>query len=242
MKSSSLLAALFIAIAIAAAGWFIGDGFVEGRKGDRFVTVKGVSEREVKADLALWPLRYVATGNQLADLQKVLREQTAQIRGFLVNAGIAEDAIEIQGVEVTDVAAQAWREGPVRNRFIVAQTLVVRSSDVDAIDAASRDLGELLDAGIVLATDYGPQSNAPNYLFTRLSEIKPDMIAEATRNARAAAAQFAADSDSRLGGIRRANQGVFQILPRLPVGGMPGEKQVEKTVRVVSTIEYYLED
>ncbi|HEX6927788.1 MAG TPA: SIMPL domain-containing protein [Gammaproteobacteria bacterium] len=242
MNISRLLAALSLAVAIALAGWFVGDGFMQGRKGDRFVTVKGVSEREVTADLALWPLRYVATGNELAAVQKTLREQTAQIREFLTNAGIPDDAIEIQGVEVTDVAAQAWREGPVRNRFIVAQTLIVRGTDVKVIETASRSIGELLDAGIVLSTDYGPQSNSPNYIFTRLTQIKPEMIAEATRNARAAAEQFAADSGSHLGGIRRANQGVFQILPRIAVGGMPEEKQVEKTVRVVSTVEYYLED
>lgn len=242
MKSANFIAALLLALGFALAGWFVGNGFLQGRMDDRFVTVKGVSEREVKADLAVWPLRYVATGNELAAVRETLRGQTETVRGFLAAAGIPGEAVRNHSVEVTDVAAQAWREGPVQNRFIVAQTLIVRSENVDTIEAASRNLGELLDAGIVLANDYGPQSNTPSYLFTDLTDIKPGMIAEATRNARAAAEQFAADSGSRLGGIRRANQGVFQILPRDPVGGMSEEKQVEKTVRVVSTIDYFLED
>ncbi len=236
------LVALIVAVGIAAAGAFVGGGFLKSRLDDRFVTVKGISEREVQADLALWPLRYVATGNELSAVQDQLRAQAVQIKEFLLDAGIPEDAVEVQGIEVTDVAAQAWREGPVQNRFIVAQTLLVRSQDVETVKSASQRMGELLDAGIVLANDYGPQSNVPSYLFTGLTAIKPDMIAEATKNARAGAEQFAADSGSRLGGIRRANQGLFQILPRDPVAGMMEEKQVDKTVRVVSTIEYYLED
>lgn len=238
----ALLVAIIVALGIAAAGAFVGGGFLKSRLDDRFVTVKGVSEREVAADLALWPLRYVATGNELSAVQDRLRQQTAQIQQFLRDANIPDNAVEVQGIEVTDVAAQAWREGPVQNRFIVAQTLLVRSTDVDAVKAASQRMGELLDAGTVLANDYGPQSNVPSYLFTGLTAIKPAMIAEATKNARAGAEQFAADSGSRLGGIRRANQGLFQILPRDPVAGTMEEKQVDKTVRVVSTIEYYLED
>jgi hypothetical protein len=118
----------------------------------------------------------------------------------------------------------------------------VRSVDVDAIEAASQRVGELLDAGIVLSNDQGPQSNVPSYLFTKLNDVKPAMNAEATQNARAAAEQFAADSGSRLGGIRHANQGLFQILPRDPVAGISEEKQTDKIVRVVSTIDYLLQD
>jgi len=239
---SRIIPALLVAAGLALAGWFVGHGFLESRPASRYVTVKGISERPAKADLAIWPLRFVATGNDLAAVQTTLRKQNDVIRAFLRAASIAEDAVEVQGLEVTDVTAQAWRDAPVQNRFIVAQTLVVRSIDVDAIKAASQRVGELLDAGIVLSNDQGPQSNVPSYVFTKLNEIKPAMIAEATQNARAAAQQFAADSGSRLGGIRHANQGLFQIQPRDPVGGISEEKQIDKIVRVVSTIDYLLED
>lgn len=241
MRILGTFVTLVAALAIAAAGWFIGDGLRTARMDDRYVTVKGLAEREVQADLAVWPIRYVATGNALADVQATLRRQTEVIRGFLEKAGISGAEIELAGVEVTDVAAQAWRDGPVRERFIVAQTLMVRTGKVAAVEAASRNLGELLEAGIVLSSDYGP-ANKPSYVFTGLNDIKPEMIAEATRNARAGAEQFAADSGSRLGSIRRANQGLFQILPRNQVSGITESQELEKTVRVVTTLEFYLED
>lgn len=239
---SRIIPALLVAAGLAIAGWFVGHGFLESRPASRYVTVKGISERPARADLAIWPLRFVATGNELAAVQATLRKQNDVIRTFLREARVAEDAVEVQGLEVTDVTAQAWRDAPVQNRFIVAQTLVVRSTDVDAIKGASQRVGELLDAGIVLSNDQGPQSNVPSYVFTKLNDIKPAMIAEATQNARAAAQQFATDSGSRLGGIRHANQGLFQILPRDPVAGISEEKQIDKIVRVVSTIDYLLED
>lgn len=241
MRIIGTFVTLVAGLAIAAAGWFIADGLRTARMDDRYVTVKGLAEREVQADLALWPIRYVATGNALADVQATLREQTAVIRAFLERAGISGEEVELAGVEVTDVAAQAWRDGPVRERFIVAQTLMVRTAKVAAVEAASRNIGELLEAGIVLSSDYGP-ANKPSYVFTGLNDIKPEMIAAATRNARSGAEQFAADSGSRLGAIRRANQGLFQILPRNQVSGISESQELEKTVRVVSTLEFYLED
>ena len=130
--------------------------------------------------------------------------------------------------------------GPVDSRFIVAQTLMARSTNVDQIAAAGQRLSQLVDAGVVLSNEFGP--GGPVYLFTKLNEIKPQMIAEATRNARAAAEQFAKDSGARIGGIRRANQGLFEILPRDRAPQLTEETQIEKTVRVVSTVDYLLLD
>jgi hypothetical protein len=232
-----ILLAIIVASSIALAGWFVGRGFAVGRSEDRFVSVKGVAERQVKADLALWPLRFVATGNELGTAQaKIVRDSQA-ILAFLAAAGIAADAVEVQGLEVTDLLAQAYRSGPVESRFIVAQTLMLRSEDVDRVAALSQKLGDLVAAGVVLSSD-GQQG--PFYLFTRLNDIKPAMIAEATGNARAGAEQFAADAQSRLAGIRRASQGVFQILPRDDAPGQLESKQVNKTIRVVSTVDYLL--
>lgn len=235
-------AALVVAAGIALSGWFVGQGFLEGRQADRYVTVKGFAERIVKADLALWPMRFVATGNDLTRVQEKLRSDAAAVLAFLADAGIPREAVELQNVEVTDLLAQAYRSGPVESRFIVAQTLMVRTDDVDRIIQASQKLDALVDAGVVLSSEMGPSGSGPFYLFTRLNDLKPEMIAEATRNARAAALQFAEDSGSALGGIRTANQGLFQILPRDDTPGMMEPRQVMKTVRVVSTIQYLLLD
>lgn len=234
-----LAAALAVAVGIALAGVFVRDGLIEARTGDRTVSVKGLAEREVRADLAIWPLRFVATSNDLAEAQTKIKTDAEAVRTFLTGAGVAADDIEVQSLEVTDLLAQAYRQGPVESRFIISQTLAVRSPDVDTVVTASQRIGDLVEAGVILS---GEGIQGPFYLFTGLNQIKPAMLADATANARDAAEQFAKDAASRIGGIRRARQGVFQILPRDKAPGLQEQKQVFKTVRVVSTIDYALVD
>jgi hypothetical protein len=228
--------AALIGFGLILGGYFIGDGFEEGRRNQHFVTVKGLAERIVRADLAIWPLRFTATGNNLADVQAQIDEDVAAIRAFLLERGLPQDALEPQRVEVTDLLAQPYRpEGVGENRFIIAQTMLVRTDRVDLVEALNQETGELVRRGIVLQDTGGP-----TYLFTRLNDIKTEMIAEATRAARATAEQFAEDADSDLAGIRQANQGVFQILPRDEAPGLMESSQVDKKIRVVSTIDYLL--
>jgi len=231
-----------LAVGIALGGFFIGRGFVQSRTADRFVTVKGVAEREVKADLALWPIRFVAASNNLSQAQAEIARSTRQVVALLIRHAIDTSAVEVQGLEVQDAFANPYREGPVTNRFIVTQTIMVRSTVPDSIMAASQRVGDLLDAGVLLSSGYGPGGPAgtPTFLFTRLNDLKPAMIAEATAAAREAAGQFAADAGTTLGGIRQANQGVFVILPRDQASGVTEESQLFKTVRVVATVDYYL--
>ncbi|MBL8660475.1 MAG: SIMPL domain-containing protein [Rhodospirillales bacterium] len=235
---SALVAAAVLAAGMVVAAWVIADGLREVRTGERTVAVKGLAERDVKADLALWPMRFVATSNALDEAQAKIAADATTIAAFLGQAGIGREEIAVQSIEVTDLLAQAYRSGPVESRFIVAQTLMVRSPEVDRIAAASQKVGDLVARGVVLSGD-GPAAG-PAYVFTGLNAIKPGMIAEATRNARAAAEQFATDSASHLGGIRTASQGLFQILPRDDAPGETESRQINKTVRVVATLEYAL--
>ena len=149
--------------------------------------------------------------------------------------------VGVGGFEVTDALAQLYRSGPVESRFVMAQTLVVRSPDVDGVAALAQRVGELVSQGVVLSSD-GGTAGGPVYLFTALNDAKPEMVAEATRNARASAEQFAADSGSRLGDIRSASQGLFQILARDDAPGLMEPFQIAKRLRVVSTVEYFLTD
>ncbi|MCW9708224.1 SIMPL domain-containing protein [Fodinibius salsisoli] len=239
-SQNNLFIAVIITVGLSLAGWFIGNGFMEARSGNRFVTVKGVSERDVMADVALWPIRFVAAGNDLNAVQRKITEDRNQIQSFLEGHGIATDAIELQNLEVTDRTAQSYQSGSYTNRFILAQTLMVRSEDVSKIDEASQDVGQLVEGGVIINNQYS--GGGPTYLFNSLTELKPEMIAEATKNARSSAEQFARDSGSELAGIRRANQGVFVILARDKAPMLQEEKQIRKTVRVVSTLDYYLEE
>jgi len=239
-ERTSHVGAFAVALGIALAGFFVGRGFVDGRGADRFVTVKGVAERDVSADAALWPLRYVATDDDLALAQAKIEASRKAIVAFAARCGIDTSAVQLQGLEVQDRLANAWGEGKVASRFTITQTLMIRSEDVDRVQTASQRVGELVDAGVVLSSS-GGWSGGPTFLFTRLNDFKPDMIAEATAAAREAAEKFAQDSGARLGDIRRASQGVFEILPRDRAPGVSEESQPEKTLRVVSTVEWSLE-
>lgn len=241
MNRDNLIAAGLLALGLIISGWFIGHGFMEGRSTDRYVTVKGIAERDVVADIGLWPLRYVAADNDLAGAQARINGSRESVIAYLTLNGIPREAIRVQRLEVTDMAANPWRNGAYENRFIVAQTLMVRTGQPELIRTASQGVGDLVESGVVLSYE-GAMQGGPTYLFTGLSDLKPAMIAEATANARNAAEQFARDSGSRLGGIRSANQGVFVINPRDSAPGIEESSQINKTVRVVSTIDYFLED
>lgn len=240
-----LPAALLLAIGMGLAGWFVAEGLRAHGTADRYVSVKGISEREVKADLAIWPLAFVVGGDDLVEVQRDLERNARLITGFLTDAGFAEEEIEPQDLRVTDRQAQVYNSGPLSGpRFIASQTIVLRSTEVDAVAELSGQLGSLVSQGVVLGNDpnnYSP-TTGPSFLFTELTAIKPEMIAEATANARQGAEQFAADSGAAVGGIRVANQGIFQILPRDDAPGIYEPAQLHKKVRVVSTIEFFLED
>ncbi len=238
--SRGWLAAGLIAVGMIGAGYLGGHGFAEGRLGDRYVTVKGVAERDVEADLAIWNLQFTAGGNDLASVQRTIDGNVELTLAFLERNGIARDLVSMAGLRVVDADANPYRQGPVTNRYSVTQSILVRSEEPRVVEAASQNISELVEAGVVLVSgqEYGP--GGPTFLFRGLNDIKPDMIAEATARAREAAQEFARDSETHLGGIRRANQGVFEILPRDPAPGIQESNRIEKTVRVVSTVEYYL--
>lgn len=237
-----LFAALIVATGLGVAGWEIGGGFAAGRAADRYVTVKGISEREVSADLAVWPLRLTASSDDLAKAHAQLEASLAAVREFLSREGIDLSESEVQSFSVSDAKAREYGGNTSgQDRFVIQQTLVVRSREPAKIQAASGKVGELVGAGVVLTSGNTYGAGGPVFIFSGLSELKPAMIAEATARAREAAARFAVDSGSALGRLRRANQGLFEILPRDPIPGASESSQLRKTVRVVSTLEYLLE-
>jgi hypothetical protein len=236
----AFLAALVLAAGIAVAGWFVGDGFLRGRSADRFVTVKGVAEREVKADVALWPLRFVVTDDDLNRAQQRITESAAKVYEFLGRQGIDKAQAQLQGLEVVDLLTNQYGERSSTSRYIITQTIMVRSSEVDVVFNATQKVGDLVGAGVVLSSRGEFGGEGPTFLFTRLNDAKPEMIAEATASARVAAEQFAKDSGSALGTIRNASQGVFVILPRDQAPGVQEQQQLFKILRVVTTVEYFL--
>ena len=242
MTDRSSLAAFVLALGIAIAGGLVGWGFASGRSADRYVEVKGLAEREVTADLALWPLRFVASAGELAAAQAQITRSYQEVLAFLKRQGIDASATQLQNLQVSDSNTNQYQREGVGPRFVIEQTVMVRLNKPEVVRDASQRVGELVAAGVVLSSQGGEYgAGGPTFVFTRLNELKPAMIAEATANARAAADQFARDSGSGLGGIRQANQGVFVILPRDQAPGVSESSQLQKTVRVVSTVQYFLD-
>jgi len=239
-----------LALGLIVGGWVLGAQIKATRLSDRYVTVKGLVERKVKSDLAIWPLSYKEAGDDLSVVYAKTEADKKAILEFLTQQGIQSSEIELGMVRVVDKQAEEYGGGNrAPQRYIVEQQITVRTPRVDQVAAAAQKTMQLLQKGIVLNSERG---QGLIYKFNGLNSIKPDMITEATRNARAAADRFALDSGSKVGSIRQANQGVFSILPADQGSDTsePGESGYEnfsadsslmKTVRVVTTVEYYLD-
>jgi hypothetical protein len=225
----------FILLGLAALGFLLGQAAIRFKEYERTVTAKGLSEREYPADIVIWPLQFTEAGNDLGALYGQLEVNADRIRDHLHAAGIEDAEISLSTPAITDKSAQNWGEsGRAEFRFMALQTVTVYSSDVERVRAAMGGLVELGKQGIVFSGDM--YQNPVEYLFTRLNEVKPEMIEEATRAAREIGVKFAEDSQSKLGKIRTASQGQFSIEPR------DTNNPHIKKVRVVSTVEYYLSD
>src|SRR6516164_4631264 len=243
-----LLGAL-LALGLIVGGWVLGAEIKATRLGDRYVTVKGLVERKVKSDLAIWPLSYKEAGDDLSSVYAKTEADRKVVLQFLDQEGIQSSEIELGVVHVVDTQANEYGGGNrAPHRYIVEQGITVRTKRVDQVAVAAQKTMQLLQKGIILNSNPG---QGLVYKFTGLNSIKPDMITEATRNARAAADRFASDSGSKVGSIRQANQGTFSILPADQGGDAGGgeggggyynaDASLMKTVRIVTTVQYYLE-
>ncbi|MEB2346696.1 MAG: SIMPL domain-containing protein [Deltaproteobacteria bacterium] len=230
-RSSPVLAALLLGLGVAAAGWLGAQGLARLRTQDRFVTVKGSAERIVDADLVVWPLPHTVVGNDLADVQSQLEANSETVRSFFQQAGFGADEIVVSPPRLEDRWAYSYGDQRPPERYRYSTTVTLRTSRVAEALAALRRSGELVSRGVLIG-----EGSTPEFAYTGLNEIKPELIAEATANARKSAEQFANDSGARLAGIRTANQGVVSIEDR-----DQGSPQVKK-VRVVTTVEYFLRD
>lgn len=234
-KASSVILAAGIVIGLSLLALLLGRSVVEFKAWDRVVTVKGLSEKEYLADTVIWPLQFTVADNDVGGLYKTIEEQSSQIKDFLIAAGVQENEISIGEPAITDkLANQYGGNANVQFRYTANQTVTVYSDRVEHIRKLMSSSSQLVQKGIVLSTQsYEAQTE---YVFTRLNEVKPEMIEQATLNAREVAQKFAKDSESKLGKIKRANQGQFSISAR--------DKQHPhiKKIRVVSTIQYTLVD
>ncbi len=234
-KIEIIILGVCIFLGLTVLGFFISSATQKFKMFDRSVTVKGLSEKEYMADIVIWPIQFTVADNDLTSLYHSLEQQSVIIKEFLIEMGLKQDEISTTVPSITDKSAQSYgNTGNTQFRYVASQTVTVYSGNFEATRQVMNSLSTLGKEGIVFSgADYRASTQ---YLFTRLNEIKPEMIEEATTKAREVALKFAEDSQSRLGKIKRASQGQFSI------GVRDANNPHIKKVRVVSTIEYYLTD
>jgi len=225
----------FLCAGLVSVGLLVSNGALKIKSMDRTVTVKGLSERELPANIAIWPIRFSEADNDLTHLYSVIQEKTDIIVEFLKANGFGEGDISISQPAIVDRQAQGYADSNrIKFRYSASSTVSVYSDKVDAVRETMKKVVELGKRGIAIGgQNYQTKTQ---FLFKKLNEIKPGMIEEATKNARKVAEKFAKDSNSKLGKIKKARQGQFSINDR------DSNTAYIKKVRVVSTLEYYLAD
>ncbi len=228
---SALLIMLGILVGLIGHGFLMKMGIVSYADKDRYVSVKGLSEREVMVDQVVWPILFKEVGNDLSELYVAVNKKNETILKFLKDNGISSEEISVSPVSVNDREADRWSTNEIPYRYQLTSVITVSSNQVVKVRELISRQDELLEAGIVCGSDWEHQIT---YNFNGLNELKPEMVEEATRNARTVAEKFASDSESTLGGIRTATQGQFSIVDR------DEYTPYVKKVRVVTTVEYFL--
>lgn len=234
-NAGAFILGIFIFIGLSVLGYLLGSAAIEFKQYERSVTVKGLSAREYNADIVIWPIQFTAASNNLETLYNLIEKNTSKIKEFLVKNGVNSQEITFASPAITDKSAQQYdNHATAVFRYTAFQTVTVYSKNIEAVRAVMSKLSELGKQGIVFTG--GNYQLQTEYSFTRLNEVKPKMIEEATRKAREVAEKFASDSQSKLGKIKRASQGQFSISSR------DKNNPHIKKVRVVTTVEYYLSD
>ncbi|HLW09003.1 MAG TPA: SIMPL domain-containing protein [Fermentimonas sp.] len=229
-----ILESIILAAGLVVLGFLLNSGINRFTDRDRVVTVKGLAEMEVTADKVIWPLMYKDIGNDMAILYTNIQSKNKTIVDFLLSNGISREEISIAPPEIIDLEAERYINQAIQNRYNATSVITVTSSDVDKIRKLISEQTELLRQGVAITG--GDYRYNTTYEYTGLNSIKPQMIEEATKNAREAAEKFALDSGSKLGKIRNASQGQFTITDR------DANTPHIKNVRVVTTINYYLKN
>ncbi len=233
MEKNKLTGTIILSVAIILCGIMLPIAVKNFRDYDRSVTVKGLSEKEVKADKAIWNLTYKLGSDSLTELTANMDKNEKTILEFLKKGGISEDEISINVPLISDKLAKEWNSDR-KMRYISTCGITVCTKNVDVVTHLSANVSELLKKGIILGTGEYNDDISATYLFEGLNDIKPAMIHEATANARLAAEQFAKDSGSKIGKIKTASQGTFSIENR------DANTPQIKTIRVVTYLTYYL--
>lgn len=232
-----LIAAVLIAAGVAAAGFFVSNGLERFRMADRSVTVKGLAEKDVESDFAVWTLSFRRAGAEFNGVQQALAGDREKVLAFLRARGFTDEEMQVRPLQVQDLLAREYAQGNVPFRFNGTGQVLVRTSRVAVVETAALALDPLIQAGVQLGSE--GQAGGPRYQLRGFNDAKAPLLAEATRNAREQAEKFAAEAGAKLGPLKSANQGVIRITGDDGNDFDDGSSR-GKRLRVVSTFEYEL--
>jgi uncharacterized protein len=249
-KRFLLISSIALVIGISLGSLILGRALKRFKSEDRYISVKGFSEREVKSDFVVWTITTRIANNDLSEGSKSIEDAKNKVIDFLIKNNIKQDEIIQKNLIVNDKKAQEYGNNNLGDsyRFIIDKIIQVRSTDVDNIQKVSRLTDDLLKAGVVLSSG-NESGGSVRFIFTKLNDIKPEMLIEAIGNAKNAAVQFTKESGTKLGGLRKANQGLFSIVDRdeylsgqseggyYPMSG----SDLFKKIRVVVNVDYSIE-
>ncbi|MFI3262081.1 MAG: SIMPL domain-containing protein [Rikenellaceae bacterium] len=235
-KSTVILSSIILSLGMVILGAFLKSGIVSFKDSERVVLVKGLSERTVLADNVIWPIKYELGSNNLSALYDDIEESNKKIISFLEKNGISKDEVTIPMPVVQDLYADRYSNtSQIKFRYYINSTVTVSSKKVEEVRKAMTKVSDLIKAGLAISSEKYGMSQV-KFLYNSLNDIKPEMIEEATKSAREAAEKFAKDSNSNIGKIKTASQGQFSI------NDQNADTPHIKTIRVVTTVQYYLKD
>jgi hypothetical protein len=233
------LTALLVAAGIAVAGFAVSQGLERFRMADRTVTVKGLAEKDVESDFAIWTLSFRRAGAEFSGVQQALAADREKVVAFLKARGFTDEELESRPLQVQDLLAREYAQGNVPFRFNGTGQVLVKSPRVAEVEKAALAVDPLIQDGVQLGGENEGARSGPRFQLRGFNDVKAPLLAEATRNAREQAEKFAAEAGAQLGPLKNANQGVIRIT------GDDGNDYDDgssrgKRLRVVSTFEYEL--
>ena len=234
MRQSFLIPSIVLALGLIIGGWVLGHQFFKSRMANKYVTVKGLAEMPVKADLGVWSLESNNDGDSFDGVRNELNRQAQTIQSWLKQKGFADGEIKVETINVRRNYYTQNGQPPYNGSVKVS----LQTSKVDELETASGSTSELLDRGVFLNGD--EWTIRPKFYFTKINDVKSELLAEATKAARSSAEQFANDSGAKVGGIKQANQGIIVLMPGNRIEESH-EFYKDKIARVVSTIDYYIQ-
>jgi uncharacterized protein len=237
---SRILPAVLVAVGLILGGWFIGQGLQGFRQAERVLTIKGLAEQDIVSDYAVWTLSFRRAAQSYDEVRQALTADREAVVQFLISQGFSETEIERRPLQITDLQAREYGQTSVTFRYTGVGSVTVRSERVHAVAQAANAIDPLISLGVQMSQDERA-GGGPRYLLRGFNEAKPALLAQAIGNAREQALKFAADAGTKLGPLRRANQGTIQILDDDGGDGFSSGGSIRKRLRVVSTFEYALD-